>query len=983
MLFLANDILMLMRKSAGKAERIPANDPSDTPLTIIAIGASAGGLEALQEFLAHLPDLSNFCILIAQHLSPTHKSMLVELLSRDNKRNIQEATHGAKLETNKIFITPPDNEITIVDGFIHLQKPSSPLGPKPSIDILFQSLGQLTSAKIIAIILSGTGSDGAAGIKELKRQGAYVIVQDPESAKYDGMPTSAIQTGFVDAILHPEKMGEEILEVILGKQSGNTLNDHPDAALPTLQKILFYLGKRSGADFSNYKTATICRRLEKRMDALKVTSIEDYLKVIEENPREADEMFQMVLIGVTMFFRDMESFGVLEDYLRKRLAEKTNHDPIRIWVPGCSTGEEAYSIAILINRILQERTTHYNVQIFATDIDQAAISFARKGQYDEGAVSHLPIELIDQYFIRSGTKFELIKKIRSMVLFSRHDVIRNPPFLKMDLISCRNLLIYFNSALQQQVIPIFHYALNPEGMLFLGKSETIGQFSDLFATADNRHKIYIRKRGGSLHAIKFSAFKAQQIPQTRTTYVGTTKRQDVTITELVKESLFNTFEHPYVVVNDLMDIQEVNGDVRLFMSLSPGGISLQLIKMLNQELQIEVRSILAKSIKERISVKSKIKKFDLFGQRYFVRINAKPLLYKAGTQELFVVIFERLDLDELFPNTNELSQIQIDNARVGELEHELAATKEHLQTYIEEIETSNEELQSLNEELQSTNEELQSSNEELETSNEELQSTNEEIQIAYAELKTAHDELEKKEKYLLVAQANTEALLSHTWQCVMLIDSNYRVVKFNEKASYLFQQLRHKALRTNDLIIDMIPAGHVEDFIIDLNSALQGKSIQVERQYNNAMGMPQWLSMELSPVRLENGRISGISLAILETTATKNALQQAEREKQAWEQLFQCNPLCCLITDDDNQIIQVNEAAVAKFNLSRSEFIGKRIQLIFDETPPLEKSETTKATLGFTSATCALDDHPPVACTAKRITFHAHPQAHHLICMLP
>lgn len=972
-----------MRKSAGQTETIPANIQPESPLTIIAIGASAGGLEALQEFIAHLPELNNFCILIAQHLSPTHKSMLVELLSRETKRNVQEATHGAILESNKIYITPPDNEITIVDGFIHLQKPSSPLGPKPSVDILFQSLGQLTSTKIIAVILSGTGSDGAAGIKELKRQGAYVIAQDPESAKYDGMPSSAIQTGFVDAILRPEKMGEEIRDVMEGKQSENKISDQPDASLPTLQKILFYLGRRSGADFSNYKTATICRRLEKRMDILKVSSIEDYLKIIEENPREADEMFQMVLIGVTMFFRDVESFQILENYLRQLLAEKTNHDPIRIWVPGCSTGEEAYSIAILINRILKERTAHYNVQIFATDIDQEAISFSRKGQYDESAVAHLPTELIDQYFIRTGTKFELIKKIRSMVLFSRHDVIRNPPFLKMDLISCRNLLIYFNSALQQQVIPIFHYALNPEGILFLGKSETIGQFGDLFNTADNRHKIYIRKRGGSLHGIKFSAFKAQQIPSTKINYAPAPKRQDITVSELVKESLFNTFEHPYVVVNDLMDVQEVNGDVRLFMSLSPGGISLQLIKMLNPELQIEVRSILTKSIKERISVKSKIKKFELFGNRYFVRINAKPLLYKEGTQELFVVIFERLDLDELFPSTPDLSQIQVDNARVAELEHELAATKEHLQTYIEEIETSNEELQSLNEELQSTNEELQSSNEELETSNEELQSTNEEIQIAYAELKTAHDELEKKEKTLMIAQANTEALLANTLQSFMLVDNNYRIVKHNEKASYLFQQLRHKRLRNDDLIIDMIPAGHVEDFIIDFNTALQGHELKVERQYMNAMGGEQWFTMEFSPVTLENGRITGVSLAMLETTEIKRALHQAESKQVVWNDLFNRYPLACVLIDEHDMIVQANEAMASILDKSESDLTGKIIHLSFEITPHAFPADKFSKVVGFKPATCAIGHEPQIVCYAHCLVLAAGSKARKLICILP
>lgn len=962
MSFLAPIIRLYMSKAAKKKKNsLPPDQPS-SPTTVIAIGASAGGLEALQEFIAHLPELNQFCILIAQHLSPTHKSMLVELLRRESERTILEATHGSALETNRIYITPPDNEITIVDGFIHLQKPSSPLGPKPSVDILFQSLGQLKSTKVIAVILSGTGSDGAAGIRELKRQGAYVIVQDPESAKYDGMPTSAIQTGLVDAILHPEKMGEEILEVMLGKQSENTLSDQPDASLPTLQKILFYLGKRSGADFSNYKTATICRRLEKRMDVLKIATIDDYLKVIEENPREADEMFQMVLIGVTMFFRDMESFGVLEDYLRKLLADKTNNDPIRIWVPGCSTGEEAYSIAILINRILKERTEHYNVQIFATDIDQHAISFARKGQYDEATIAHLPQELIDQYFIRSGSKFELIKKIRSMVLFSRHDVIRNPPFLKMDLISCRNLLIYFNSALQQQIIPIFHYALNPEAFLFLGKSETIGQFGDLFSSADNRHKIYIRKRGGSLHGIKFSAFKAQQLPSTKTNYAPAPKRQDITVAELVKESLFQTFEHPYVVVNDLMDVQEVHGDVRLFMSLSPGGISLQLIKMLNTELQIEVRSILTKSIKERTSVKSKIKKFDLFGNRYYVRINAKPLLYKEGTQELFVVIFERLELDELFPSNEDHNHVSIDNARIAELEHELAATKEHLQTYIEEIETSNEELQSLNEELQSTNEELQSSNEELETSNEELQSTNEEIQIAYAELKTAHEELEKKEKSLLLAHANTEALLANTLQSFMLIDNNYRIVKFNEKANFIVQQLRHKRLRVDDLIIDMIPAGHVEDFILDFNTALQGQDLKVERQYVNARGLQQWFTMEFSPVMLGNGRVSGISLAILETTEFQLALKKAQQENVCWNELFHRMPIGCCLVDEDKKVIELNNSCAVIFGKTPDQLKGQTLTLSFKTEENNHPAERPQGSATFQAASCSMGASPELSC---------------------
>lgn len=955
----------------------------DEKKTIIAIGASAGGLEALQEFIGHLPELSNFCIIIAQHLSPTHKSMLVELLRRETKREIEEATNGMKLATNRIYITPPDNEITIHDGIIRLQKPTLPYGPKPSVDLLFQSLATNTDYRIIGIILSGTGSDGAAGVRQLKNSGAYIIAQDPETAKYDGMPSSAIQTGLVDAILPPDRMGDEILDVMLGKTARNLEDPQPDQALPTLEKILFYLGKRSGADFSNYKKATICRRLEKRMEALHLTSIDDYLKLMEQNPREADEMFKMVLIGVTMFFRDMESFGVLEDYLRRLLADKTNTDPIRIWVPGCSTGEEAYSIAILITRILKEKTPHFNVQIFATDIDQEAINIARKGIYEEQTLGNMPQELIDQYFVRNGKNYELIKKIRSMVLFSRHDVIRNPPFLKLDLISCRNLLIYFNSALQQQIIPIFHYALNPDALLFLGKSETVGQFGDLFHAADNRHKIFLRKRGGSLHAIKFSAFKAQQMPVTRN--VGLTapqRRTDLSISELVKESLFTTFEHPYVVVNESMDVQEVNGDVRLYMTLSPGSISLQLIKMLNPELQIEVRSILTKSIKERTSVRSKIKKFEIFDNRYFVRINAKPLLYTGGAPELFVVIFERLDLDEMLPQDFSSDSLNNDNIRVAELEHELVATKEHLQTYIEEIETSNEELQSLNEELQSTNEELQSSNEELETSNEELQSTNEEIQIAYAELKTAHDELERKEKNLMISQANTDALLSNSLMAVLLVDNNYRIVKFNRKAADLFVQLRQKKLHPDDLIIDLVPTGHVEDFIQDFNRAMEGEDVHVDKKYLNAQGQEQWFSMQLSPVTWEHGQTGGISLAVMETTELHQAIARISKAERFITEIFDQLPVGVGILQSNGTLAEVNQHFCDLFELSKENLIGKSLFVQAAKQGPTPSEETG---CEFQLVTCRIEQRPEQPlwiCVLKLSETEEGPHNQSLICLL-
>ncbi|MEX2588709.1 MAG: chemotaxis protein CheB, partial [Chitinophagales bacterium] len=665
-------------------------------LHIIAIGASAGGLEALQKFLSHLPELKNTCVIVAQHLSPTHKSMLVQLLSKKTKLSVAEAENNKTLESNKVYITPPGKEISVKNNKIILQKPGSAIGPKPSVDVLFKSLAQNKNSNVIAIVLSGTGSDGAAGITALKEVECYIIVQEPETAKYDGMPVSAIQTGMTDAVLPPEKMGEEIHRYLNTDMRKKIKKDSIEKETSAIDKILYLLGKYSDADFSNYKSATIGRRLEKRMNALGIGSIEAYLKLLEKKPDEADEMFKTILIGVTTFFRDKEAFKALEAYLKKIINKKGKQEPIRIWVPGCSTGEEPYSIAILLSKILKDKIQDYKIQIFATDIDERAISKARKGIYPEASLENLSKSIREKYFIKKNNEFELIKAIRGMVLFSRHDIIKNPPFLKIDLISCRNLLIYFNTALQKQIIPVFHYSLNPESYLFLGKSETVGQFNNLFSSVDTKNKIFKRKSGRSFHKIKLSNYKARKqeiYPDKKTVK----EENQLSLQEKVKETLFNTYEHPYVVVDENHDIQEVNGDVRLFLTLSPGSIQVNLIKMANPELQIELRSVLSKAIKERNTIKSNIKRFKLFDALHFVRITAQPLIYTESTENYFIVIFEKLDIERYVSTGKAENTDGLVNMRIQELEDELGITKEHLQTYIEEIETSNEELQSLNE----------------------------------------------------------------------------------------------------------------------------------------------------------------------------------------------------------------------------------------------------------------------------------------------
>lgn len=887
---------------------------------IIAIGASAGGLEALQEFLAHLPALQNACVVIAQHLSPTHKSMLVQLLSRETNLEVEEALHNTLLVANKVYITPPDKDISISLGKIILSKPIANVGPKPSVDILFRSLEENSAEHLVGIILSGTGSDGAAGVKIIKKSGGLVLVQEPQTAKYNGMPLAAIETGEVDAVLTPDKMGEEIKEFLTNRLYNKNkigVSEEPDSGI---EKIIRLLSKRTGTDFSNYKSATINRRLEKRLAILKIKSIEDYLVLLEKNPRELDEMFNMVLIGVTTFFRDMEAFGVLENYLHKIINTKTNKDAIRIWVPGCSTGEEAYSIAILLHRILKDRTQNYNFQIFATDIDERAIIHARKGLYSITSLQDVPAEIVEQYFLKKEKDFELIKAIRSMVLFTKHDLTNNPPFLKLDLISCRNLLIYFGAGLQQQIIPIFHYALLQDAYLLLGKSETIGQFADLFTTLDAKNKFYQRKRGGNIHHVKFSAFKAQKqsLPSVTLRKIKT----EVSISDLVKETLFNTYENPYVVINEHHDILETNGDLRLFLSLPQGSINVNLMKMVNPELQIEIRSVVTRTIKEREQVKSGIKKFNFFDTTFYVRVTAKPLIYTDASNELFLVVFERLDLDEFVSKGIVSSDTQLTDVRVEELENELVATKEHLQTYIEELETTNEEMQSLNEEMQSTNEELQSSNEELETTNEELQSTNEEIQITYAELKAANDELERKEKLLLDNEANISALLNNTLQAFILLDSAYKIVAFNEKASALFSSLREKKLQSNASFIDFIEPEQLERVIRDFAKVAKGHIINHELNSVDNAKNERWFSISYTPVFGADKIFSGISIGMLDITDLKIALSDLNDKERLISSVFDATSIGICITDNEGKFIDVNHSYCQIYGYAKDELIG-------------------------------------------------------------
>ncbi|MBN2896445.1 MAG: hypothetical protein JXK05_11225 [Campylobacterales bacterium] len=707
-------------------------------LIVCGIGASAGGLEALQELVHNLPSDQNIAYIIAQHLSPSHKSLMVDLLSKSTEKEVLEAQNGLLLRRDTIYITPPNFNLTVLGEIIQLKAPalSGPF-PKPSIDVFFTSLAMAKGARCIGIILSGTGSDGAQGLGVIKAEGGITIAQDPKSAKYDGMPNAAIRTGNVDIILPPAEIAQEIsdiLEYIDGKLPLSKILSTPT---DYFERLFLRIKQVKGVDFSHYKRATLSRRLQRRMAALKYEEIEDYVSRVESDDDEVSKLFADILIGVTSFFRDGEVLGELVDHFMKLLSTKNEGDVVRIWDVGCSSGQEIHSLLMLLESRLGAAMKSYTFQVFATDVDEASLQKARDGVYSVGAVADVPPPFLERYFTRSNDTFRIKKQLRDMVLFSRHDVISDPPFLRLDLIVCRNLLIYFNQELQRELFPLFHYALNNSALLLLGHSESIGIFGHLFGVKNAKSRIYYRE-----YAAEKSIPRSVNLRLGKGGYqMPPPQRRKRGIDEMMTEVLGSYFMPQSVVINDVSEIIYIK-ERNPYIQFAPGAMSANIFKCVHPDLSLELRTVLHQCIKNHRPQRSDKKRIALDEDHaMLVSLVVLPMDVPDETSRLYIVSF----VDEKAEPPIEVNvgdAQKMDALRLAVLERELETMRVHLQSVIEELETSNEELQSTNEELQSTNEELQSTNEELETSNEELQSTNEELQIAYTELSVVSKERE-------------------------------------------------------------------------------------------------------------------------------------------------------------------------------------------------------------------------------------------------
>ncbi|HEX3034139.1 MAG TPA: CheR family methyltransferase, partial [Thermodesulfobacteriota bacterium] len=844
----------------SEAEEVITQEGQDSSFYIAGICASAGGLEAYEKFFKNMPPDSGIAFILVPHLDPTHKSMMVDLINRGTKMKAFEAKDGMQVVPNNIYIIPPNKNLSLFHGNLQLIETREPRGQRHPIDYFLRALAEDQGEKAIGIILSGTGTDGTAGLKSIKEAGGMVMVQDPATAKYDGMPRSAIDTDLADYILPPENMPEKLIKYVkhVEEKAGKTEVKEVESAkkVPdSLQKVFILLRSHTGNDFSLYKKSTVMRRIERRMSIHQIDKLSDYARLLQDNHHEIDMLFKELLIGVTNFFRDPEAFGVLKTKVLPYLfKEKRDYDSIRVWTVGCSTGEEAYSIAIVFREYIEAEALGVKVQIFATDIDDDAIETARAGVYPDSIAVDVSPERLRRYFIKEGDTYHVDKRIRESIVFAIHNVVKDPPFSKLDMISCRNLLIYLDTELQKKILPLFHYALKPEGILFLGTSETIGTFVDLFDVFDKKWKFYKRKESilPQLPVIEFQNITAATgTVETQSLDLRNKKQETAKLTEVIEKILLESYAPPCVIVNQKGDILYVSGRTGKYLEPAPGEARMNILEMAREGLKSQVQFALRNCISKGSEVVIKDVQIKIDGAFQTINLSVKPVrpIYK---ENLMMVLFEDVKSDEdVKKSKTATGEDRSFKKRIQELEQELKHTKENLQTTIEELETANEELKSTNEELQSANEELQSTNEELETAKEETQSLNE-------ELVTVNSELQGKIDELVQTNNDMKNLLDSTQIATIFLDKDFKVKRFTPEASKIINLIDSDIGRSINHITTTLSYDNLVDDMKQVFKTL----INIEREIQTKDG--HWYIMRIIPYRTLLNYIDGIILTFVD-----------------------------------------------------------------------------------------------------------------------
>ncbi|MDX8481699.1 CheR family methyltransferase [Mesorhizobium sp. VK24D] len=838
------------RASAREAEKRPASFP------IIGIGASAGGIGALQTFFPEVPADSGFAYVVIQHLDAEHESVLASIIQRCTAIETRTAAEGQEIEPDHIYVTPPGVSVTVEGRRFHVAKMATMRARRTPIDDFFTSLAQVHSENAAGIILSGTGSDGTIGLRAIKERGGLTLAQ--QGAEYDGMMRSAVQSGMIDMVLPAEGMAAKLVGYFSHANRPESERDRRKREIAEqLSRIAALLRVRTGHDFSGYKDNTILRRIQRRMQVLQIDDPAAFYERLREEPQQVDLLFQDLLIGVTSFFRDPQAFDALERFVIPKLfAGRKPDEMIRVWVPGCATGEEAYSIAMLLKESAPRGAASPNLQIFATDIDERALEVARAGRYPATIATDVTPKRLKEFFSREDGTYRVASDLREVCLFSAHNLLRDPPFSKLDLIACRNLLIYMGPELQEKIVPIFHYALRNNGYLFLGSSENVTRHARLFSTIDKTSRIF-QKRGGAaqrLPEFPLAAAARQAPPLARR---GTTA---ATLREVAERVLVERYSPAYVVINADGELMHSSGGTGKYLELAAGAPDNNVFSMARRGLRMDLRAALHKAVGTgQTAIQNKIT-IGTNGGRQTISLAVQPLPSDGSSDPLYMLVFR--DIGGIKPEIED-EQVHttddVESANVSQLEKELKETRERLQITTEELESSNEELKSSNEELSSINEELQSSNEELETSKEELQSINEELQTVNAELNIRVDELSR-------ANNDMANLLESTQIATVFLDRELCVKSFTPTARDLFRLVESDVGRPLAHVRPRFPADGLQ---ADVELVLH-KLGSIERQIDGADNGRRYI-MRVLPYRTVDNVIAGVVVTFVDITQTAQA----------------------------------------------------------------------------------------------------------------
>lgn len=908
-------------ENPDKTEKKLKINPKDK-FPVVGIGSSAGGLEALKQIFTNMPSDTGMGFVLIQHLDPSHESTMAEILEKYTDMEVLVIQDDMPVKPNKVYVIPPNKEVGIINGVLNLIKPVEPHGFRRPIDLFFQALGDDQEDNAIGVILSGFGSDGTNGLASIKSGGGMVIAQDPASSISDGMPSSAIATDLVDYVVSPEKIPAYLISYVkrVKKRPPVKIIKPDEETLDSRRKILSLVKIRTGHNFSFYKESTINRRIGRRMTVLQIDDLSDYLEYIQKNPHEANVLFKDFLINVTSFFRDPESFEYFKKNITSELLEKkTDSDTLRVWVPGCSTGEEVYSIAIIIQEYMENAEKMFDVQIFGTDIDENAIERARNGSYPSTISSEVAPERLKKFFSKNEDGYRINRDIREMVVFAPHDLLKDPPFINLDIISCRNVLIYMNKDAQKKLLSIFNYGLKQEGILFLGPSESISPVMDSFKTLDSKWKIYENISKPRLNK-DLTKYPHSELPygSSGVEIIEKDEKSGPEMTKMVEKILIKKYVPSSVVINKQGKIVFIYGRVGKYLEPAQGAASLNILDMVREGIKFELNSAIHSAVSKGEEVEYKNLEVKTNGDFQPINLKVKPINKPESMKGLLIVIFEDVkSLEDVGKPENLPKTGPKKNERIMDLEAELNVIKKRLQATIEQRETSNEELKSANEELQSMNEELQSTNEELETSKEELQSLNE-------ELLTVNSELQNKVAEMAEINDDMNNLLNSTEIATIFVDKDIKIKRFTKEATNLINLIPYDIGRP---LKDIASNLEYNKLIEDVQDVIK-RVIYKEKEVHTKDG--KWYLARIVPYKTYENIIDGAVVTFVDIDQQKKAQIVTQHSLDYVEGIVETIREPLIILDNETRIISANKSFYDKFKVSQKDTRGKLLYTLGD-----------------------------------------------------